>query len=464
VPANVVIVGGGVSGLATAYFLGKLGIPSLLIEKSRRLGGLIQTERVKGCVLEAGPDSYLAAKPQVTELASEIPALEGQGIGSNDAARRIFVVRSRQLVAMPPGMVLMVPAKLGAALGSRLFSASTKLRLAREMLLRPRRRGGDVSVGEFIRDHFGRELLEYVAEPLLQGVYGGDSGDLSARSVLPRFVAYEEEYGSLIRGVRKEQRKGRSGGSLFLSFREGMQSLTDALGDVASEYTRVLHTEVTRVERSGGGWRIHGDRQVLAEATDVVLACPAHVGASLLETATPRLAGELARIPYSSAILVTLVYDCSKLTHPLNGFGFLVPRAERRTIAAATWVSTKFPSRVAPNLAALRAFIVAGEARQLMAAPETDLVEMVRADFKDFMGIDVRPEVSMVHKWPRSMPQYVVGHEERLRMIHSAAAELRGLYLVGNAYQGVGIPDCVRLAKETAKSLVVRVRAQSLAT
>lgn len=456
--ARVAIVGGGVSGLATAYFLGRLGIRSVLIEKSQRLGGLIQSDCVAGCLLEAGPDSYLSAKPSVGELASELGTLDGQRLdgqimGSNDAARRVFVVRDGRLVAMPRGMALMVPGDWRSTLGSDLFSRRTKLRFVRETFFHPRKRENDVSVSEFIQEHFGLEVLDYVAEPLLTGVYGGDAGGLSARSVLPRFIGYEEKCGSLIRAVRHERRGREQGGSLFHSFRDGMQSFTDALARAAGDHMTVIHAEATGVERSKGGWRICYGQGRVVEADDVVLACPAHVAARLLDREAPLLARELAAIPYSSAILVTLVYGRAEFEHPLDGFGFLVPHAERGTIAAATWISTKFPSRVRADLAAVRAFVVGKNAEELLGAAESDLVELVRADLARFMGIDATPRVSSVHIWPQSMPQYVVGHGERRQVIQAALREQRRLYLAGNAYDGVGIPDCVRLAKETAKQI-----------
>lgn len=444
---NVAIIGAGLSGLATSYFLAQHGIRSILIEKSNRVGGLIQTCHLEGCILEAGADSYLAAKPAVTDLACELPGLDEQIIGSNDAARRVFIVRDSKLVPLPRGMVMMVPGDWPAALRSPLFSGETKLRLLTEALSRPRTREKDLSVGEFIADHFGPELVDYVAEPLLTGVYGGHSASLSAPSVLPRFIAYERIYGSLIRAVRHERRQV-PGNSLFRSFRNGMQTLTDALARQAN----VHHSKAERVESWNGRWRVHYGQEQM-DVDDLVLACPAHAAALLLESVSPSLASELAAIPYSSAILVTLVYERSKVVHPLDGFGFLVPQAERRTIAAATWINTKFPSRVPPELAALRGFIVADRATQLADAPEQELINLVRRDFAELMGIEAAPRFSTVHAWPCSMPQYVVGHQERMRKITADLYEFPGLYLAGNAYDGIGLSDCVRLAKETAKRI-----------
>lgn len=451
-PAEVIIVGGGISGLATAYYLGQKAIPAVAIEKSGRLGGLIQTDFIQGCRLEAGPDSYIAAKPAVTELARDLGGLSSDIIPSNDNARQIFILRAHKLIAMPQGMSMMVPGRWGPVLRSSLLSPRTKLRLLTETRSRPRSRADDVAVGEFVEDHFGREVLEYIAEPLLCGVYGGQVDSLSTESVLPRFIGYERKYGSLIRGVRSEVRGKPQAGSLFLSFRNGMRQLTDALEGAISESTQVIRAEAREVYRISGGWRVETTGGPLT-AKHVVLACPAHVCRTLLESSAPKLAIELGAIPYSSAILVTLVFDRQSLGHPLDGFGFLVPQRERHSIAAATWVSTKFPSRVPAHLAAIRAFIVGPQAIELMDSGEEILVKTARSELQRFMGISAPPVFSTVHKWPESMPQYLVGHAERVQRIRHRAAQMEGLHLVGNGYEGVGIPDCIRLAKQVADNI-----------
>lgn len=453
-PPEVIVIGGGISGLATAYYLGRNGIPSTIVEKSDRLGGLIKTDFVQGCRLEAGPDSYIAAKPAVTELAEHLGTLSGDIIPSNDNARRIFILRHHKLLPMPRGMIMMVPGQWGPALRSGLLSYRTKLRFISETFLPPRRREGDVSVGEFIKDHFGQEVLDYIAEPLLCGVYGGHADRLSAEGVLPRFVGFEREYGSLIRGARQEASEKARQGSLFLSFRYGMQQLTDELEAAIQGGSRVIRAAAVRVSRKEAEWRVDTDKDSLT-ARHVVMACPAHVCSELLEETAPELAADLAGIPYSSAILATLVFDRAKLGHPLDGFGFLVPEKERQVVAAATWVSTKFPSRVPANLVAIRAFIVGPQAVELMSSPEWILIEIVDMELSDIMKTTAFPVFSRIYKWPASMPQYLVGHGERMKNIRQRTAQFEGLHLVGNAYEGVGIPDCVRLARQVADRISV---------
>ncbi len=448
---DVAIIGGGISGLSTAFYLKKLGIRSVLLEKEDRFGGLIRTDYTHGCELEAGPDSFISAKPAVAELAKDLQ-IENDLIGSQDEKRRIFVIRNGHLTPMPKGMVMMVPTDWGAALRSPLFSDKTKGRFLLETYSKPRERYGDFSIRDFVLDHFDEESLAYVTEPLLSGVYGGDAARLSARSVLPRFVEYERESGSLIKAAGRERNGTDKKQSFFRSFRGGMQTLTEKLRESIGQDQLRLQAEVKKIQPGRDGWCIQAQAERV-QAAEVVLACPAHVSSQLVAEFYPELARELAAIPYSSAILVTLLYRRESFGHALNGFGFLVPRPERNTIAAATWINTKFPSRVAPEFVAIRAFIVHPEADSLLQMPQAELVSLVGADLKRFMGIASHPVYSRVSPWPQSMPQYVVGHAERCGRIRSLLEKCPGLHLASNYFDGVGIPDCIRLAEKTAHRL-----------
>jgi protoporphyrinogen/coproporphyrinogen III oxidase len=459
IKTDVAIVGGGISGLATAFYLKQQGIRSVLMEKTERFGGLIRTDHTEGCDLEAGPDSFISTKPAVAKLAAEL-GIAGELIGSNDERRQIFIVRHRALTALPKGMVMMVPTDWKSAFRSPLFSLKTKGRFLLETFSRPRERPGDFSVRDLIADHFGEESLAYTTEPLLSGVYGGDSAGLSARSVLPRFVDYESKSGSLIKAARRERLGTSKGQSLFLSFRGGMETLTKTLRQSLGEDLACVHTEVQGIRREGDRWQIRTSSGQL-ETSTVVLACPAHVSSRLLRELDPALAHELGLIPYSSAILVTLLYRKKFFPHPLNGFGFLVPRPERRTIAAATWINTKFPSRIAPDFVAIRAFIVDPEASLHLQSSDADIISSVKADLKQFMGITSHPVHSAVYPWPKSMPQYVVGHAQRYQQILSLALKWPGLHLTSNYLDGVGIPDCIRIAETTAQNIQQKLLAHT---
>lgn len=452
--SDAIIVGGGISGLASAYYLSKKGLSSTLIEAAPRLGGLIRTDIFDGCQIEAGPDSWISMKPAVSELAEDIPALRNELIGTNDESRRIFIAHQGRLVPMPSGMVMMVPGDMRTALRSCLFPASTRDRILKERFIKPKQRDEDISVANFVLDHFDRNILDTIAEPLLTGVYGGDAARLSACSVLPRFVEYERHYGSLVRAVRAERKEVQQRGSLFLSFKGGMQALTDAVYQASSGAVRRVTGEAVGAAHHNGGWQVQVGK-TKHEAKFLIVAIPAHQAAGLLHQPSPALSSELAAIPYSSAIMVALGYARPDVAHPLNGFGFLVPRPERNRVAACTWINTKFPQRIAAGYVALRAFIVDRDAEALMPANDGEIIRIVREEFGRLMGIEAEPVFSTIQRAPLSMPQYVVGHTARLQRIRDLVRNEPGLHLVGNAYEGVGIPDCIRLAKKAVSEIDV---------
>lgn len=448
--SRVVIVGGGISGLSVAYYLAKRGIRPTLVEASGRFGGLVHTEEVHGCLLEAGPDSFISTKPWAADLARDL-GIGDEVIGSNDRKRRIHIVRDRKLVPLPSGFAMMVPGELRAALRTPLFSWPTKASFLREWFIQPRSRQEDVSVAQFVREHFAEEVLDYLAEPLLTGVYGGNAETLSTESVLPRFLGFERKYGSLIRGLRADHSEKREG-SLFSSFRHGMQTIVYGLISACAANVNAVQGQVTTVERSASGFRVRVNDDWM-NADEVILACQAHHAAGILRKELPEAANELDEIPYSSALLITLAFPRSAVPVARHGFGFLVPKRERKSIAACTWVHNKFAGRAAPELAVLRCFIVGEEAEQLLYDEDSRLIELVLAELRDLMNISSKPEFHLIHKWPRSMPQYSVGHAKRVERIRDELARLPGVHLIGNAYEGVGIPDCVRLAKQTAEKI-----------
>lgn len=448
----VTIIGGGISGLTTAFYLKELGIRSTIVEKADRVGGLIQTQELEGCDLEAGPDSFIASKPAAQRLAEQLGIVD-QIIGTNDQQRRTYIVRDQKLVPIPRGMVMMVPGDWKAAIRSPLFSVGSKARLILENFKRPKERSGDFSIREFVLDHFGEQALSYVTEPLLSGVYGGHAEHLSAASVLPRFVEYERRFGSLTKGLRNEPKPSNSCKSLFLSFRRGMGSLVARLAGELQGFAEVEKGEAKAVAPNDNGWSVSLTDGRRLQSRAFVLACPAHVSATLLLASYPRLSTELAAIPYSSAILVTLLFEKSSFRHALNGFGFLVPRSERETIAAATWINTKFPSRVAPGTVAIRTFIVDPEASRVKNTPTEELVKKCVDDLKKLMNLQQGPVRSLVNRWPNSMPQYVVGHGARVERIKDLARSVPGLYLASNYFDGVGIPDCIRQSDEIARQI-----------
>lgn len=443
---SVAIVGGGISGLATAYYLAKAGIGSHLFEARPRLGGVIQTENVDGCVVEGGPDSFLSAKPWAMDLIAEL-GLAGEVIGSNDHLRATFIWKGGRLIPLPDGVQFMVPTKLLPIVATPLLHWRTKLRMGLEYFHRRRAAGAeDRSVAAFIGGHYGQEVVDYLAEPLLSGIYGGDPAELSAASVLPNLVELESEYGSLTRGVLARRKAAISAERLplFRTLRGGMGRLIDRLEGSAT----VVHAAVERIERTTNGFRLRAGGDWL-ETQHLILACEAHQAAGLARPIDRELSALTGWIPYRSSMTVALGYDRRDLQHPLNGFGFLVPKKERNRLVACTWVGTKFSDRVPEGMALLRCFL--GE--QSLGKSDEQIVAAVLVELREMMGIRARPRFTRIFRWPRSMAQYTVGHAQRLAGIDARLAAIPGLHLAGNGYRGIGIPDCVKMAKQVAEQI-----------
>jgi oxygen-dependent protoporphyrinogen oxidase len=448
--SEIAIVGGGISGLSAAYYLAKAGVPSVLIEKLPRLGGVIQTERIDDCLIEGGPDSFLSAKPEALELIREL-GLEDEVIGSNDHLRKTFIRRRGRMVAMPEGLQFLVPTRVSAIVATPLLGWRTKARMGLEWLRRPPTAPRpDCSVAEFVSRHYGQEAVEYLAEPLLAGVYGGSPDALSIASVLPRFVELETKYGSLTRGVLAERGKSPAPAQpLFRTLKNGLGSLIAALTQAIAGKATVIRGEAEALERGGsGGYRLRvaGD---WIDASRVTLACPAHAAATLVQAIDPALAGPLAAIPYNSSTVIALGFDRADFSRPPEGFGFLVPRRERRLLVACTFMGNKFSWRVPQNKIVLRCFI--GGTIELNDA---SLIASVLEELKGMTGLTGNPRFSRVYRWPLSMAQYTVGHQERLQAMEVRLCKLPGLYLAGNGYHGIGIPDCIKNARRLAREIV----------
>ena len=459
--APVVIVGGGISGLSTAFYLSQAGIPSVLIERQPHLGGVITTEVVDGCVIEGGPDSFLSAKPWAMDLIREV-GLESEVIGSNDHLRVTYVLRGGRLVPLPDGLMMMVPTRLWPMVTSGLLSWPAKFKMGLELFRRPPAGPvGDRSVGDFVADHYGTEAVDYLAEPLLAGVYGGSPWKLSVDSVLTRFTEIERRYGSLSRGLLAAMRKAAhsSGTPLFRTLRGGLAQLTGALEERIAGMTEVWRCDAARIERASSGFRIRCGDEWLA-ATDVVLACQAYQAASLVEGIDGELANLLLTIPYSSSMTVALGYERETFRHPLAGFGFLVPKVERKRLVACTWVGTKFDHRVSESRVMLRVFLGGADDPEILDEPDEAILETVRGELRSIMGVTETPSFARVSRWPRSMAQYTVGHARRVEQVFGLLRRHPGLELAGNAYHGIGIPDCVRMGKEAAER-IARRRAES---
>ncbi len=401
-----------------------------MVERQPRLGGVIGTDRVEGCLIEAGPDSFLAAKPAALELIREL-GMEADVIGSNDSRRITYILRKGRLTPMPDGLMMMIPTKAWPMIKSPLLGWGSKLRMGLELFRRPSTHP-DRSVADFVADHFGQEAVDYLAEPLLAGVYGGDPATLSVNSTLARFVEMERATGSLSRATLQAPKP--AAGSLFKTLKGGMGSLIDALRPHVAE---VVQGEAEAVEV--GRVRVNGE---WIAARQIILACPAYETARLIEPLEPVVAGLLGQVGYTTSVTMAFGFRRSELQHPLNGFGFLVPRKERGALVACTWVGTKFDHRVPDSHALLRCFL-SGDAS----------ADAVLAELKGIMGFAADPIFVRTSRWPRSMAQYAVGHADRIGEISRRMKQYASVHLIGNAYEGIGIPDCIRLAKQAVNRI-----------
>jgi protoporphyrinogen/coproporphyrinogen III oxidase len=480
IKVRIAIVGGGIAGLAAAYQLereraGGAAADYSLFEAGERLGGSLATEIVDGAVLECGPDSFLTEKPAAAELCREL-GLGGELIPSNDGARKTYIVVRNRLVALPDGLMFLVPTRLLPTALTPLFSLPTKVRMAMELLRTPRaNRGEDEAVAALVERHYGREAVDRLADPLLAGIYGGDAAQLSARAVLPRLVEMERQYGSLTRGMLAAHRKmravaqsknGAKNGSgpaarpIFTTLRGGMRQLTEALAARLDSTSVHLSAPVTAIEKDPDGWRVEAGGFVMVYDA-LIVASPAWAAGALLSPVDAALGGELAAIPYSSSITVNLVYDERKLGRLPEGFGFLVPPSEGRAMLACTFAHRKFLGRTPPGKAVFRAFLGGMKNEDLLAETDAALVAIARRELREILGekamsAAVEPEHTQVSRWRRAMAQYAVGHKERVERIAARVAALPGLRLVGNAYDGIGIPDCIRLGRQAARELTAQ--------
>ena len=454
-----------------------------LYESRARVGGSISSEIVNGAVIEGGPDSFITEKPAAAELCREL-GLGDQLTPSNDADRKTYIVVRNRLVPLPDGLMFLVPTKLVPTALTPLFSVKTKVRMALELLHPPRPAGHDESVAALVERHFGAEAVDRLADPLLSGIYGGDAAQLSARTVLPRLVEMEAKYGSLTRGMlaAHQQMRAKVGAArpaasgapkaagprgIFTTLRGGLQQMVDALETRIEPAWVRRSTAVQALEKTARGWRVTANGSA-EEFNAVIFASPAWAAGALLTPVDSVLGAELSGIPYSSSITVNLVYDEAQLGALPEGFGFLVPVSEGRAMLACTFVHRKFLGRTPPGKAVLRAFLGGMKNEALLTEPDETLVATVERELREILGtkaipIAAKPEYAQVARWRRAMAQYAVGHQERMARIRERVAALPGLKLAGNAYDGIGIPDCIRLGRGAAKELVAAlVEAQQL--
>ena len=466
---RIAIIGGGISGLSAAYYLEQerakgAPIEYTLFESSNRLGGVMFSDRIGDCVVEGGPDSFLTEKPWAAQLCAEL-GIAGDLIGSNDAQRITYIVVKGRLIPMPDGLMFMVPTKLIPTALTRLFSWSTKFKMLGELLHPPQPVHKDETVAQMVERHFGSEVVDRLADPLLSGVYGGDAASLSVRAVLPKFVEMEENYGSLCRAMLAGRKKlaamkaakGYTPKPLFSSLKGGMQQMIDAIVARLDPQSVRTGSAVSALARLGTGWELTTDRG--AEQFDaVIFATPARIASTMLAGIDKQLSGDLGGVEYSSSITVTLGYQREDLKMCPPGFGFLVPRSEGTRMLATTFVHTKFPFRAPDNKALVRCFLGGAKDQGVLKLNDEEITALVRKELKQITGLSADPWFVKVYRWDRAMAQYTPGHLERIERIGATVKQMQNLAIAGNFYKGIGVPDCVRTGKEAALQMAALAR------
>lgn len=478
--ARIAIVGGGITGLAAAHRLVELSKtdagPALeisLFEGSPRVGGCFGTERIGDYVIETGADSFITDKPWALDLCRRL-GLEDQLIGIDARYRRALIVRNGRTHSAPEGLSLLAPTSVAGLFRTGLLSPAGKLRAAAEYFVPRRRATGDESIAEFARRRFGREMYENVIQPLVGGIYTGDPAQLSLAATFPRFVDMEQCSGGLIRAMRARQGSGDGPSSdsgvrygLFATPRDGMSELQNALRERVLKGARVRMGQrvvsVRRCGESGGGCGQEFDVETADGgrhgANAVILALPAWQAGEMIGSWAGELARELGAIEYASSAIVVTGHRLADVAHPLDAAGLVIPHRERRRILAVSFLSRKFPVRAPEGRVILRTFVGGALQPELLENSDDAMIRLVRDELSELLGVSGAPEFSRVVRYDRAMPQYAIGHLERVARIERLVSQLPGLEVAGNAYRGVGVPDCIHSGEQAAERAWRRVAA-----
>ena len=466
---RIIVVGGGIAGLAAAHRLielkdeKSLELEVILLEASPRLGGAIATERVGDFLIEAGPDSFITEKPWALRLCERL-GLTSRLVSTQAVYQKIYIVHKGKLEPLPEGFFLLAPTRLWPFVRTSIFSWPGKLRMAAELLLPRGNLDGDESLGSFVRRRFGVEALERVAQPLVGGIYAADPDKLSLRATMPRFLEMERNQRSVIYAMwsaqqrRQRRREAGSGArwSLFVTLAGGMGELVDALSHrlprgCARLDARVDHLHFDHEQKS---WRATIGGNDPLEAGAVVLATPAYRTAEIIGALAPAAAAELKQISYASTATVSLAYKREDFPQAPDSFGFVVPASEKRKIMACTFSSLKYPGRAPEDAILLRVFAGGSLQPELFEQDDETIQRNARHEIAALLGVSAEPIISRIWRHPDSMPQYHVGHDQRVRTIRADLRRFSTVALAGSAYTGVGISDCIRTGEEAAEALV----------
>jgi oxygen-dependent protoporphyrinogen oxidase len=462
----VAIVGGGITGLAAAFALQEQGAPGApapactLIEASPAWGGKIATHRVGGCLIEAGPDSFLSQKPWALDLCARL-GISNRLINTNEANKKTFIYSRGRLRELPEGLVVIAPGRLGPFLRSGLLSWRGVARMGLDLVLPPRRENGDESLAGFFTRRLGREAFERFVEPLMAGIYAGDAERISLRATFPRFLDLERKHGSLIRGMLASRGPaGKPARTMFVTLRDGLGDLTETLvarlrdrGAVLLAGLPVRALRVRAAQPGRGGYDLLLEDGTAVAADAVVLTTPAFASAELIRPLSSGAADLLETIPYASTVTISFIYEAERVRSALSGFGFVVPRKEGSTLLAATYSSLKWAHRTPAHQTTVRCYLGGAGREGVLGRSDADLAGAAREELRKITGLAAEPVYTEVNRWERAMPQYTLGHLDRVEAIGRALGGLRGVFLAGAAYRGIGIPDCIRDGSEAATAV-----------
>ncbi len=452
------------AGLAAAYELNRLqhggaDVTFTLVEASERLGGILETRRENGFIVECGPDAWVTDKPWAREVAEEL-GLSDELMVSNDATRITYILQHGRLQALPDNMRMMVPENLDTVRQSAFFSPAARdsylAEPSRAEELKASAPDHDESVASFVSRHFGEEVLRVIGAPLLGGVFGGDVHRLSVRAVMHPFVEMEREHGSLILALqaRAAQRGDQKRSSIFTTLRGGTGTLAERMAAKLPPANIRLNCSVAAMERTATGWRLHYSNAESAEFDYVLLAVPVKQARKLLQP-TDEPAAELVNLPTSSAVVAGFGYTAKHAPSLPAGFGFLAPESEHCKLLAATFADQKFAGRVPTGGKSLRAYFGGASADALIPQSDEAIAAIAKAELVHVLGHLPEASVTVVRRWPDALPQYEVGHGERMAELQRRVDAIGNLHLLGNGYRGVGLPDLIRDGRAAAQAAAV---------
>jgi oxygen-dependent protoporphyrinogen oxidase len=458
---KIAVIGGGITGLSAAHRLTELqneknlDIEVILIEKSNKLGGAVTTIKKDGFLIELGPDMFFTKRPWALNLSKRL-GLESELIKTNESKRGTYVLWKKKLVPVPEGFLMLAPSKMIPFLITPLFSWSGKLRMLADLFI-SKKTVSDESLASFVRRRFGNEALERVAQPMIGGIYTADPEKLSLKATVPQFIEMEEKYGSVIKGMlhNRKENKGESGArySQFLSFKNGMQTLVDAIEEILPEGSISLNEEVKQISRNTEGWEIQSEKRNI-HADGLIVTTPSYHAASLIEGIDPLLAAELSSIEYASSAVIIFAYKTEKISHNLNGFGFVVPNVEKSDLIACSFSSIKFGGRAPKGCILIRAFVGGALNPNILKLDDAEIICRVEKELSDILGIKGEPEFNLIERYHKAMPQYHLGHIEKVESVFGKLKKYKALEIAGNAYNGVGIPECVRSGEQAAEAIL----------